>query len=60
MSEVGAEACGGFLVGGTAVCPLVGRAGSCLFGGQVHVKSMFIGGCEFSMSLGTLSADGWD
>ena len=30
--------------------PLVGRAVS---------RGVFIGGCELSMALGTLSADGW-
>lgn len=38
VGEVGPEACAGFLVRGTAACPLVGRAGSCPSGGQRRVK----------------------
>ena len=32
--------------------------GSCLSGGQDHVKGVFIGDCELSLVLGTLSAEG--
>ena len=37
MGKAGLEACSGFLVGGTGVCPLVGGAGSWSSGGQGHV-----------------------
>ena len=59
MGEVGPEACGGFLVGGTGasywwvklgLVPLVGRA---------MLRGAFIGAFELSVALGTLSADGW-
>ena len=60
MGEAGPGACAGFLVGGTGDCLLVGGAQSCPSGGQGHVKLfVYRGGCELSMALGSLSADGW-
>ena len=38
VDEVGPGACAGFQVRGTGACPLVGRGGSCPFGGQDCVK----------------------
>ena len=38
MGEVGPGACGGFLVGKTGACPLVGTAESHPSDGQDHVK----------------------
>ena len=38
MGEVGSMACVGFVVEGTGGCVLVGGAGSCVSGGQGHVR----------------------
>ena len=56
MRLVGPGACAGFLVGGTAACPLVGLVPLV---GRAVLRDVFIGSCELSVALGTLSADGW-
>ena len=38
VGEVGSVACVSFLVGGTGACVLVDESGSCLSGGQDHVR----------------------
>ena len=43
VGEVGLVACVGFLVEGTGAYVLVGVAGSCLSGGQVHVLWCVLG-----------------
>ena len=48
MGKVGSVACVGFLVEGTGACVLVYEAGSCLSGGQDHVRCFF---CGVSVSL---------
>ena len=59
MGKVGSVGCVGFLVEGTGACVLVGGAGSCLSGGQDATGGVFWGVCELSMTLGSLSANGW-
>ena len=46
-------------MGGTGACPLVGGVGSRLSVGRATSVGMFWGVCELSMTLGSLSADGW-
>ena len=43
VAKVGSVACVGFLVEGTSACVLVDEAGSCLSGGQDHVRSCVLG-----------------
>ena len=38
VGEVGSVACAGLLVEGTSACVLVGGDGSCLSGGQCHIR----------------------
>lgn len=52
--------CVGFLVGGTSACVFVGGAGSFPSDGQCHIWCWFLVVCEFSMTLGSLCANGWD
>ena len=59
MGEVGPGACAGFLVGGTCACTLAGGAESCPSHGQGHIKGCVWGVCGLSMTLNSLSADGW-
>ena len=59
MAKVGSVGFVGFLVEGTGACVLVGGAGSCLSAGQGCVWWCFLGVCELSMILGSLSANGW-
>ena len=59
MGEVGSVGCVGFLVEGTGACVLVDEAGSCLSGGQGHVRWCVLGVSDLSMILGSLSANGW-
>ena len=42
-ANVGSVGCVGFLVEGTSACVLVDESGSCVFGGQVHVRLCFLG-----------------
>ena len=60
VCEAGIEACAGFLVGGAGACALVGGAGSWPSGGQGLSRDMSTGGYGLRMTLGSLSADGWD
>ena len=43
MGEFSSVACIGFLVEGTVACVLVDEAGSCLSGGQDHVRWCVLG-----------------
>ena len=43
MAKGGSVACVGFLVEGPGTCVLVDEAGSCLSGGQDHVRSCVLG-----------------
>ena len=58
MGEVCSVDCVGFLVEGIGACVLVGEAGSCLSGGRTMSGGVFWVVCEFSMILGSLSANG--
>ena len=57
MAKVGPVGCVGFLVEGTSACVLVVEAGSCLSGGQDHVRWCVLGLCDLIMILGSLSAN---
>ena len=59
MGKVGSVGCVVFLVQGTAVCALVDEAGSCLSGGQDHVRWFVWHVCELIVILGSLSANEW-
>ena len=59
MGKVDSVGCVGFLVEGTGACVLVDEAGSCLSGGQGHVRWCVLGVCDFTMILGSLSANEW-
>ena len=59
MGKVGLVACVGFLVEGTGAYVLVGGTGSCLSGGRAMSGGVFLGVCELSMILGSLSANQW-
>ena len=59
VGEVGSVACVGFLVEGTGACVLVGGAVSCPSGGRAVSSGVFWSVCELSMTLGSLSANGW-
>ena len=59
MAKVGSVGCVGYLVEGTGACVLVDEAGSCLSGGQDHVRGVFWGACDLIMILCNLSANGW-
>ena len=59
MREVGPGAYAGYLVGGTGACPPVSGAGPCPSDGQGCDKECVLGSYELSMTLGSLSADGW-
>ena len=52
-------ACLGFLVGETGACVVVGGAGSCPLVGRTASSGVFWGFCELSMTLVSLSANGW-
>ena len=54
VAKVGSVGCVGFLVEGTSACVLVDEAGSCLSGGEHHVRCVL--GC---LILGNLCANGW-
>ena len=43
MGDVVSVGCVGFLVGGTSACVLVDEPGSCLSGGQDHVRWCVLG-----------------
>ena len=43
MGKVGSVCCVGFLVIGTGACVLVDEAGSCLSGGQGHIRLCVLG-----------------
>ena len=47
MGKVGSVGCVGFLVEGTGACFLVDEAGSCLSGGQDHVRRCVLG-CQLT------------
>ena len=49
----------GFLVGVTGACVLVGGAGSCPSVGRAMSCGLLWSVCELSMTLGSLSANGW-
>ena len=49
MGKVGSVGCVGFLVKGTGACVLVDEAGSCLSGGQDHLRWCVLGVCELNM-----------
>ena len=59
MSKAGSVGCVVFLVEGSGACVLVDEAGSCLSGGQDHVRWCVLGVCELIVILGSLSANGW-
>ena len=59
MAKFGSVGCVGFLVEGTGACVLLDEAGSCLSGGQDHVRWCVWSICELSMIFGILSAKGW-
>ena len=59
MGEVVSVGCVGFLVEGTGACVLVDEAASCLSGGQDHFRWCVLGVCELSITLGSLSVNGW-
>ena len=46
MAKVGSVGSVGFLVEGTGACVLVDEAGSCLSGGQDHIR-WYVLGCLF-------------
>ena len=59
VSETAHRACRDFLGGGTGTFPLVGEVRSFPTCRQVVSKGAFIGSCEVSTALGTLSSVGW-
>ena len=46
-------------MGGTGTCPLVGGVGSCPLVGRAMSVGVLWDVCELSVTLGSLSADGW-
>ena len=59
MGEVGSVACVGFLVEGIGVCVLVGGLNLLFLVGRASSGGVFWIVCEFSMTFGSLSANGW-
>ena len=52
-------ACVGFFLGGSGVCAVVGGAESCALMGWTMSDGVLGVVCELSMTLGSLSVDGW-
>ena len=59
MGEVGSVACVGFLVEGTGAFVLVVGAGLVFLVGRTMPGGVFWGICVLSMTLGSLSYNGW-
>ena len=59
VGEFGSGAYAGFLVGGTGACPLVVDLGLVSLVGRAMSMGVFRGVCELSITLGSLSPDGW-
>ena len=60
MGEDCSVTCVSFLVGGTGACVLVGGVDLVLLVGRATSSGVFWGVCELIMTLGCLSANGWD
>ena len=59
MGDVGSVCYVGFLVEGTGACVLVGGVYLVLLVGRAASGGVFFSVCELSMTLGSLSANGW-